>query len=78
MYKHSQFPKKCHKSINPIARICNPCFSQMIAKGMTKEEASFMTWTGQRALEKGFNKVIIEKLVPDSPPFITINVKFYK
>jgi len=50
----------------------------MIAKGMTKEEASFMTWTGQRALEKGFNKVIIEKLVPDSPPFITINVKFYK
>lgn len=53
-------------------------FNEMIIKGMTKEQAAFKTWTGQRALEHGFDKVIIDKLIPNTPPYNTINVKFYK
>ncbi len=42
------------------------------------KDAAFGTWTGERALEQGFNKVKFDKLVPDTPPHTTVNVTFYK
>ncbi|MES2556810.1 MAG: hypothetical protein V4604_11710 [Bacteroidota bacterium] len=60
-----------------VASDNNIVFNQSIKKGMNTEEAAFKTWTGQRAKEKGFTKVKIDKLVPDSPPYKTINVTFY-
>lgn len=53
-------------------------FNNAIQKGMTAEKAAFDTWTGQRALEQGYGKVIIQELTPPTPPHTKIYVKFYK
>jgi hypothetical protein len=39
-------------------------FNSSISKGMSNEKSAFETWTGKRALEQGFNKVKVEKLIP--------------
>ena len=53
-------------------------FNKAIESGLTAEEAAFKTWTGERALEQGFDKVLIETLEPKIPPYIKVYVKFYK
>ena len=53
-------------------------FNEALQQGMTAEKAAFKTWTGQRALEQGYEKVIIQKLVPSTPPHTKIYVKFFK
>lgn len=53
-------------------------FNDFILKGLSKEKAAFETWTGKRALEQGFNKVKIDKLVPEKEPYASVTVTFYR
>ncbi|WP_294297751.1 hypothetical protein [uncultured Chryseobacterium sp.] len=53
-------------------------FNEALQQGMTAEKAAFKTWTGQRALEQGYVKVIIQELIPSIPPYTKIYVKFFK
>ena len=55
-------------------------FNNAILKdGYSNEKAAFKTWTGERALEQGFDKVQIDKLLPlNNPPYTSISVTFYK
>ncbi|WP_185291114.1 hypothetical protein [Chryseobacterium lactis] len=53
-------------------------FNNAIQQGMTAEKAAFETWTGGRALEQGYKKVIIQELIPPIPPHTKIYVKFYE
>ncbi|KFF21065.1 hypothetical protein [Chryseobacterium sp. JM1] len=53
-------------------------FNNAIQQGMTAEKAAFETWTGKRALEQGYEKVIIQELTPPTPPHTKIYVEFYK
>ncbi|MCJ1806239.1 hypothetical protein MRP92_04840 [Flavobacterium covae] len=52
-------------------------FNVAISNGFTSEEAAFETWTGKLALEQGFRRVQINKLIPDVPPYTSIEVTFY-
>ena len=50
----------------------------VLENNLSNQKAAFETWTGQRALAQGFDKVIIEKLVPEKPPHTSITVIFFK
>jgi hypothetical protein len=50
----------------------------IINDGLSLEKAAFKTWSGERALENGFNKVSVDFLKPLEPPFESITVTFYK
>jgi hypothetical protein len=53
-------------------------FNSHVSTGKTKEQASWLTWTGMRATEKGFTKVVIDSTDPPSGsgPFTTVQVRF--
>jgi hypothetical protein len=52
-------------------------FNKAIQNSLPPEKAAFETWSGKRALENGFDRVKIDLLNPETPPYTNINVTFY-
>ncbi|VTS04854.1 Uncharacterized protein OS=Planctomyces maris DSM 8797 GN=PM8797T_02084 PE=4 SV=1: PT-HINT [Tuwongella immobilis] len=52
-------------------------FNQLLSQGKTEMEAAWGTWTGKRAIEKGFKNVSVASRQPSGgPPFTSVEVRF--
>jgi hypothetical protein len=75
--KYKKIPYKGIKGLWSSSSDNTTAFNKAVKTGMSEEEAAFETWTGARALEQGYRKVKIDKLIPQNPPYTSITLTFF-